>query len=183
MEKFCFCWRSWVFFGKVLKQSCSSGESRYRAIQVPRSRSPSWKEWRGVIAGVLVVFALFKGFSRVPLKLFFRLTSVLLILMAAGMIASGVGRLISIGVLSPLVFQVWDTSRLLNEHSLMGTLFSDFFGYRARPSLMTLITVWGYLAVMFTGMWRLSQIRTAPSSGTLPDTNKTPRPTGHPERH
>ena len=137
----------------------------------------------GVIAGVLVVFALFKGFSRVPLKLFFRLTSVLLILMAAGMIASGVGRLISIGVLSPLVFQVWDTSRLLNEHSLMGTLFSDFFGYRARPSLMTLITVWGYLAVMFTGMWRLSQIRTAPSSGTLPDTNKTPRPTGHPERH
>jgi high-affinity iron transporter len=135
----------------------------------------------GVVTGVLVVFALFKGFSRVPLTLFFRLTSILLILMAAGMIASGVGRLISIGVLSPLVFQVWDTSGLLSEHSLIGTLFSDFFGYRARPSLMTLITVWGYLAVMFTGLWRFSQIRTAPSTGGLSE--KTSRPTGHPGRH
>ena len=134
-----------------------------------------------MVTGVLVVFALFKGFSRVPLTLFFRLTSILLILMAAGMIASGVGRLISIGVLSPLVFQVWDTSGLLSEHSLIGTLFSDFFGYRARPSLMTLITVWGYLAVMFTGLWRFSQIRTAPSTGGLSE--KTSRPTGHPGRH
>jgi|UniRef100_A0A7C3LU21 high-affinity iron transporter len=122
----------------------------------------------GVATGILVVVALFKGFSRVPLSLFFRLTSILLILMAAGMIASGVGRLISIGVLSPLVFQVWDSSRILNEHSIIGTLFSDFFGYRARPSLMTLITVWGYLAVMFAGLWRMSQIRTAPTSGSIP---------------
>ncbi|AIA30299.1 FTR1 family iron permease [Leptospirillum ferriphilum] len=142
--------------------------------------TPLLEGMAGVVTGILVVFALFKGFSRIPLTLFFRLTSVLLILMAAGMIASGVGRLISIGVLSPLIFQVWDTSRLLNEHSMIGTLFSDFFGYRARPSLMTLITVWGYLAVMFTGLWRISQIRTAPSPGTLPE--KTARPTGHTER-
>lgn len=103
----------------------------------------------GVVTGILLVAALFSGFSKIPLTLFFRITSTLLILMAAGMISSGVGRLISLGVLSPIVFQVWDSSRILNEHTILGTLMADFFGYRARPSLMTLLTVWGYLLIMF----------------------------------
>lgn len=103
----------------------------------------------GVVTGILLVVALFTGFSKIPLTLFFRITSGLLILMAAGMISSGVGRLISLGVLSPIVFQVWDSSGILNEHTILGSLMADFFGYRARPSLMTLLTVWGYLLIMF----------------------------------
>ena len=117
----------------------------------------------GVLTGILIVVALFKGFSRIPLGLFFKITSVLLILMAAGMISSGIGRLISLGAVSPIVFQVWDSSRILNEHTLFGSLMADFFGYRARPSLMTILTVWGYLAFMFSWLWRMSHTRQEPS--------------------
>ncbi|MHB8543056.1 MAG: FTR1 family iron permease [Leptospirales bacterium] len=122
------------------------------ALQEGTSQSswiPLMEGLGGVLTGVLLVVALFTGFSKIPLNLFFRITSGLLILMAAGMISSGVGRLISMGVLSPIVFQVWDSSRILNEHTILGTLMADFFGYRARPSLMTLLTVWGYLLIMF----------------------------------
>lgn len=117
----------------------------------------------GVLTGILIVVALFKGFSRIPLGLFFKITSVLLILMAAGMISSGIGRLISLGAVSPIVFQVWDSSRILNEHTLFGSLMADFFGYRARPSLMTILSVWGYLAFMFAWLWRMSHSRQEPS--------------------
>ncbi|MHB1286044.1 MAG: FTR1 family iron permease [Leptospirales bacterium] len=126
--------------------------------------SPFLEGLAGVATGILLVIALFSGFSKIPLTLFFRITSTLLILMAAGMISSGVGRLISMGVLSPIVFQVWDSSQILNDHTLLGTLMADFFGYRARPSLMTLLTVWGYLLFMFLWLRRLSHPRPAPQA-------------------
>lgn len=117
----------------------------------------------GVVSGIFIVVALFKGFSRIPLSHFFKITSVLLILMAGGMIASGIGRLISLGAISPIVFQIWDSSRILSEHTLFGSLMADFFGYRARPSLMMVLAVWGYLAFMFAWLWRMTHERQEPS--------------------
>ncbi len=131
--------------------------------------SPFLEGLGGVATGILLVIALFSGFSKIPLALFFRITSTLLILMAAGMISSGVGRLISMGVLSPIVFQVWDSSQILNDHTLLGTLMADFFGYRARPSLMTLLTVWGYLLFMFLWLRRLSHPRSTPQTNPQMD--------------
>ena len=110
----------------------------------------------GLGAGVGLVVLLFTGLVRVPIGLFFSATSLLLILFAAGMISAGVGRLVTIGVLPPLVSQVWDTSHILNEHNLMGGFMADFFGYRARPSLIVVLTTFSYMILM-TGWWLWSQ--------------------------
>ena len=102
----------------------------------------------GVGAGIGAVVVVFQGLVRVPLGRFFSVTSVLLIFFAAGMVSAGVGRLVMIGALPPLVSQVWDTSRILPEHNLFGGFMADFFGYRARPSLTVVLTTFAYTGIM-----------------------------------
>ncbi len=120
----------------------------------------------GLIAGIGLVVLLFRGLVRIPLHHFFSVTSVLLILFAAGMISAGVGRLVMIGALPPLVSQVWDSSRLLNEHDILGGFMADFFGYRARPSLTVVLTTFTYMIVMM--LWWLRSHRHSLRPGSQP---------------
>ena len=110
----------------------------------------------GLLTGIGMVVLLFRGMIRIPLRQFFSMTSILLILFAAGMISAGVGRLVMIGALPPLVSQVWDTSNILNEHNIFGGFMADFFGYRARPSLTVVLTTFSYMIVMML-WWVRSQ--------------------------
>lgn len=96
--------------------------------------------WSSVIGGVLGVavaavlaFAIFTGSKAVSLPTFFTVTSVLLLVLAAGLLSAGVGRLQGLGLL-PLTGELWDTSSILDERSLLGVLLSGLAGYRARPT-------------------------------------------------
>ena len=130
--------------------------------------SPSEVLWGlgGLAAGIGIVVVLFRGLVRIPLNTFFSITSILLIFFAAGMISSGVGRLVMIGALPPLVSQVWDSSGLLSEHTLLGGFMADFFGYRARPSLTVVLTTFTYMIVMI--VWWLRSHRLSLRTGTQP---------------
>lgn len=96
-----------------------------------------------VLAGV--TFALLQlGGKLVSWRAFFRATEVLLLLLACALLLSGVDQLIGVQLLPVIVAQVWDTSRLLDDGSLPGSLVSSFTGYRARPDLLSLIVFAGY---------------------------------------
>jgi len=132
------------------------------ATQMGEQGSLSLELFEGLLglgAGIGLVVLLFTGLVRIPLQAFFSATSLLLILFAAGMISAGVGRLVMIGVLPPIVSQIWDSSRILNEHNLMGGFLADFFGYRSRPSLIVVLLTFSYMAAM-TLWWFLSQKET-----------------------
>ncbi len=96
--------------------------------------------WASLIGGVLGVavaavlaLAIFNGSKAVSLPTFFLVTSVLLLLLAAGLFSAGVGRLQGLGLL-PLTGELWDTSWLLDEGSFVGTLLHGLAGYRSRPT-------------------------------------------------
>jgi len=112
----------------------------------------------GVLAGIGIVVLIFTGLVRIPLDKFFSITSVLLIFFAAGMVSAGGGRLVMIGALPPLVSQVWDTSRILPEHTLFGGFMADFFGYRARPSLIVVLATFAYTGIMLAWWIRVHRI-------------------------
>lgn len=90
----------------------------------------------GIGLGVLMAYLFFKGFGHLDLRLFFRVTGVLLIFMAAGMLSSGIGKLVSAGLIPPLIEPIWNTSWLLSERNLLGSLVAGLFGYRSSPSLI-----------------------------------------------
>lgn len=94
----------------------------------------------GVIAGILVSWALYRGFILIPLKWIFRGSNIVLTLIAAGLASQGVSILASIDLLPDMGYQVWDTSSFLSDNSDIAAVARAIFGYTATPSGVQLVT-------------------------------------------
>src|SRR5437667_8606262 len=92
--------------------------------------------------------AVFRGFAFLNLQTFFRVTGILLLLVAAGLLTAGVNKLIGLGYLSPIEPQVWNTAWLLRDDSVLGALLGALIGYRSRPSLLEVLAFSTYLPAM-----------------------------------
>src|SRR6266851_6268435 len=106
----------------------------------------------GVGAALATAYGIFRGAAQLNLRRFFQITSIALLLIAAGMLAQAANRLIGVGVLPPIVGQVWDSAWLLDERGLIGSLAATLFGYRSRPSLMELALYLLYFPPVLLGM-------------------------------
>jgi high-affinity iron transporter len=91
----------------------------------------------------------------------FRVSEILLLLIAGALLAGGIDRMIAMDWLPPLVDPVWDTSWLLDDGSGAGRLMADFVGYRARPTGVLLL---GYIALWSFVFWRLAGINRKPQA-------------------
>jgi high-affinity iron transporter len=70
---------------------------------------------------------------------FFRVTEIMLLLLGAGLMQTGVDKLIDKEWLPLGISQVWDSSRILDDSSTVGSLVAALTGYRAHPALTNLI--------------------------------------------
>jgi len=93
----------------------------------------------GVAGGAAVGYLLYRGLLRIPLKWFFTATAVLVLFLAAGMASQAARFLIQADVLPSLASPLWDTSAILPQTSIVGTLLHGLVGYDARPAGMQLI--------------------------------------------
>ena len=97
-----------------------------------------------IAAGMLIyVYA-----ARLDLKLFFDVTSVLLIVFAAGLLARGVYEFQEIGWLPILTSAAWDTHGWLDNASALGSLLRALIGYNAQPSWLEVATYIGYWLIV-----------------------------------
>lgn len=102
----------------------------------------------GFALALATAWVIQRGARWLPSRTFFRITEIVLLLLAAGLLVSGVERLINMEWLPPLVEPVWDSSTLLDDGSTLGGIASAFAGYRARPALTLLIAWFGYWAAI-----------------------------------
>ncbi|MFX1299892.1 MAG: FTR1 family protein [Promethearchaeota archaeon] len=93
----------------------------------------------GFIVAFGIAFAYFSQSKRFSLRTFFRITSILLILFAAGMIAYGVHELQEARVIPILIEHVWDINFLLPENGPLGLVLKGLVGYNGNPSLIEVI--------------------------------------------
>lgn len=93
----------------------------------------------GVIAGSAFGVALYLGLLKIPMRHVFRVSSWLILLLAAGMASQGAGFLVQANLLPSLGDAVWDTSNLLSERSLPGQILHALVGYVSQPSGMQLL--------------------------------------------
>jgi high-affinity iron transporter len=115
----------------------------------------------GSVLAVVTAWFFFRGFAFLSLPTFFRVTGALLILVAAGLLASGVNKLIALDYLPPLVPQVWNTSWLVRDGSAVGALLTALVGYRSRPSLLEVLVFVAYFPPM---LWALRRATTTSGS-------------------
>jgi len=100
----------------------------------------------GIGTAAVLGWAIFRGGRHVSLPVFFGVTSVLLLLVAAGLLGTAVGRLQTLGVL-PATATAWDTSWLLDEQGPLGGFLTGLLGYRAAPSILEVGVYVVYIAV------------------------------------
>jgi len=113
----------------------------------------------GLAAGALVGGLLYAGLLRIPLRWFFSITGILVLLLAASMASQVARNLIQADLLPSLGAPLWDTSALLSQSSAAGTLLHGLIGYDAQPAGMQLLFYVVVLVAIASGMFWVAQRR------------------------
>ena len=118
----------------------------------------------GLVAGVAIGVLVFRGLLRIPLKHFFTATSVLVLLLAAGMAAQAARFLIQANLLPSLASPIWDTSGVVENSSMVGKLLQGLVGYDAQPAGMQIAFFIVVLVTILAGMtWARKRTETSAS--------------------
>lgn len=107
----------------------------------------------GLGLGAASGFALYAGFLRIPTKWFFRVTSGLILFLAASMASQMARFLVQADKLPGLASPVWDTSNVLSDRSPFGVLLHVLIGYDASPAGMQVVFYISVFILILTGMW------------------------------
>jgi high-affinity iron transporter len=113
----------------------------------------------GLTIAVVLGWLMFAAGKRLDVRAFFRVTSVLLIFFAAGLVAHGVHEFNEVGWIPPVVEHVWDVNHILDESSGLGQILQALFGYNGNPSLTEVVAYIGYWVVVSLALWWGSQQR------------------------
>src|SRR3989338_66136 len=116
----------------------------------------------GILAAIFLGYAIFIGSIKMDIKKFFNITSILLVLFAAGLVAHGIHELGEAKIIPSIIEHVWDINQplnpdgrymLLHERGYIGSILVGLFGYNGNPSLVEVLAYLGYLAIVFI-LWK-----------------------------
>ena len=105
----------------------------------------------GVAAGVAVSFLLYRGLLAIPMKRLFSVTGAMIALLAAGMAGQAAAILAQADLIPAWGFQIWDTSWLLSDGSILGRALHALVGYSDRPLGVQIVAYLVTLAVLLVG--------------------------------
>ena len=110
----------------------------------------------GAIAGLLIAalvgYLIYGAALRLNLRAFFNVTSILLLVFAAGLFASGIHEFQEAGLLPIITEHLWNTNALIAGDSTLGEVLHTVVGYNASPSLLEVIGYWAYWAFALIGV-------------------------------
>ncbi|MDE2280425.1 MAG: FTR1 family protein [Xanthomonadaceae bacterium] len=106
----------------------------------------------GLIGGVGVGYALYFGLLRIPLRHFFSATNGMLVLLAAGLASTAARFLMQADWLPTWGAQLWNSSGLLDNGSVLGQALHILVGYDARPSGIQIVFYLLTVLLLVTGM-------------------------------
>ena len=102
----------------------------------------------GLALAAALSWLLYRGLVAIPLRHLFTVTNALIALLAAGMAGQAVAVLHSADLLPAWGEQLWDTSFLVSDDSLLGRSLHALIGYSARPSGIQFAAWLGTLAML-----------------------------------
>lgn len=118
----------------------------------------------GVGGGALLGLALYFGLLRVPMKIFFKVTNWMLVLLAAGLASTAARVLVQADLLPSWGTQLWNTSWLLSNGSLFGKTLGILVGYDASPAGIQIVFYAITLLLLGAGMQWLKTPSAPPTS-------------------
>jgi high-affinity iron transporter len=108
----------------------------------------------GLATAAVLGWTLFASTHRLSLALFFRITNVVLLFFAAGLVGLGVHALNEAGLIPFVIDPLWNLNNILPESSAFGQVLVSLFGYSAAPSLTSMAAYSVYLAALALVLFR-----------------------------
>ncbi len=121
----------------------------------------------GLAISILIGLFTYYGVRSINITKFLKITNVLLILFATGLITYGIHEFIEAGVINPIINEVWNIKQILPESfpdgnpttpeflEIIGSLLKTLFGYNANPSLLEIIIYPVLLTSIGITSWKL----------------------------
>jgi high-affinity iron transporter len=108
----------------------------------------------GIVVAIVTYALLMAGSRVISWRLFFRISEIVLLFLACGLLMAGIGGLIDLGILPRLSRGLWNTNFLISDGTPAGSFFASMTGYRARPNLMELVVFCGYWALVLVAVYK-----------------------------
>jgi len=118
----------------------------------------------GVIAAIIVGYLFFVSAKKINMKKLFNISSILLVLFAAGLVAHGTHEFEEAGLVSGIISPLFDINHALNEKGIVGGFLKGLFGYNGNPSLLEVIAYVSYLGIIFYLYRRIEKSRVSVSA-------------------
>jgi high-affinity iron transporter len=99
----------------------------------------------GLVVAVFLGYLIFMGGRQMNMKMFFRTTSLILLVVAAGLVAHGIHELQEAALVPIVIEHVWNINPILDENGSIGIFLRALFGYNGNPSLVEVIVYVAYL--------------------------------------
>jgi high-affinity iron transporter len=106
----------------------------------------------GLLLGAGISALTYTGLAVIPPRHLFRVTSVLITFMAAGMAAQSVAFLEQADIATALGDAVWNTSSVLADNSIAGRVLHTLLGYTGKPTELQLVVYLATLGTIFGAM-------------------------------
>lgn len=111
----------------------------------------------GALAGIAVAiflgYLIFVGSTKINIKMFFNITSILLILFAAGLVAHGIHEFQEAKIIPTVIEHIWNINPILDENGYTGSILKGLLGYNGNPSLIEMLSYFIYLILVLI-LWR-----------------------------
>ncbi|HSA83794.1 MAG TPA: FTR1 family protein [Patescibacteria group bacterium] len=105
----------------------------------------------GIAAALLLGYGLFAWALRVNIQRVFMITSIFLIMFAAGLVSHGIHEFQEVGWLPIFSFDpIYNISHILDNGSVLGSLLRTLFGYTSNPTILEIIF---YASYIFFIVW------------------------------
>lgn len=101
----------------------------------------------GLLIAVIIAVLMYQGAIRINLAVFFRITGILLVFVAAGILRYGITDLQEAGVLGGLSTLAFDLSHLLVPGTALATLIEGIFNFVPAPTLASFVAWSCYLVI------------------------------------
>lgn len=111
----------------------------------------------GLATVIVLAILLFKSLIRLNIVRFFQVTSIILILFAAGLVAHGIHEFNETGIIPSVIEHLWNINHILDEKSTLGELLKTLVGYNGNPSLTEVIAYVLYFVLIWIASRYVSQ--------------------------
>jgi high-affinity iron transporter len=115
----------------------------------------------GLLAGAAFTALTYLGLLSIPSRHIFKVTAILIALLAAGMAAQAVQYFNAAGLVTSMGTTLWDTSEWLSQKSIAGRILHVLMGYNDQPSELQVIVYLAVLVAMYLLMRMTSPQRRA----------------------